>query len=196
MKRITKRDIILDVAESLFEKQGYIATGINQITKEADVAAMTLYNNFENKEALILAALERRSKRILETFNTHVNDDLQAPEKRIFMIFDKCDGWVSEKLQNPDDFAGCVFVKASMEFPSASHPAHSFSAAHKKAIVSLFKDDLTELSYSNVDEMALNLHLILEGAIVQANLFSDSQCIKRAKKLAKKLLDASLMRET
>ncbi|MEP3231384.1 MAG: TetR/AcrR family transcriptional regulator [Hyphomicrobiales bacterium] len=190
MGRTTKRDIILDTAETLFEKQGYAATGINQITKEADVAAMTLYNNFINKDALILAVLERRSKSFFKSLELQADEEKTAPHKRIFTIFDKYDVWLEREFHKSDDFTGCIFVKASVEFSKPQHPAHRFSNDHKQSIIQLFKDDLIELNCPDVNEMALSLHLLLEGALVQTHLLSDSNCVKRARKMAEKQLEA------
>jgi len=54
------RDRILQVASDLFYRQGYHATGINQIIREAAVAKASFYDHFSSKEALAVAYLEQR----------------------------------------------------------------------------------------------------------------------------------------
>lgn len=51
-KEATKANI-MQTAISLFEKQGFAATTMNQIAEEADVAMGTLYNYFASKEAFV-----------------------------------------------------------------------------------------------------------------------------------------------
>ena len=44
----TARQKILDAAATLFYNDGITATGINTVTAKADVAKMSLYNNFSS----------------------------------------------------------------------------------------------------------------------------------------------------
>ena len=53
------QDLILDAAERLFARQGYTATTIKQIGKEAAVNPALLYYYYENKETLYRAMLQR-----------------------------------------------------------------------------------------------------------------------------------------
>ncbi|MFC0267907.1 TetR/AcrR family transcriptional regulator [Kushneria aurantia] len=57
------RDGILDAAELLFIMQGYRATGVNQIIREAGVAKASFYHHFPSKTALAEAFVQRRHKR-------------------------------------------------------------------------------------------------------------------------------------
>src|SRR5262249_20346191 len=56
------RDRLIDTAASLFYERGLPNVGINEVTERAGVARMTLYNNFDSKEALALAAFERQAE--------------------------------------------------------------------------------------------------------------------------------------
>ena len=52
-------DVILDAAERLFARQGFAATTIKQIGKEADVNPALLYYYYDSKETLYRAMLQR-----------------------------------------------------------------------------------------------------------------------------------------
>ena len=52
-------DVILDAAERLFAMQGFTATTIKQIGKEADVNPALLYYYYDSKETLYRAMLQR-----------------------------------------------------------------------------------------------------------------------------------------
>src|SRR5436190_12578083 len=53
------RTRILEAARRLFYEQGYHATGISTILREADVNSGSLYHFFPSKEALLIAVLEK-----------------------------------------------------------------------------------------------------------------------------------------
>jgi TetR/AcrR family transcriptional regulator len=55
----TTQDLILDAAERLFARQGFTATTIKQIGKEANVNPALLYYYYDSKETLYRAMLQR-----------------------------------------------------------------------------------------------------------------------------------------
>jgi hypothetical protein len=59
---------ILDAASILFYNDGITNTGINSITDKAQVAKMSLYNNFPTKSDLISCYIEARHQEWLELF--------------------------------------------------------------------------------------------------------------------------------
>jgi AcrR family transcriptional regulator len=54
-----KRDSILDAARHVFAEKGFHRTTIKDIAAQAGVADGTVYNHFENKEALLWALFDR-----------------------------------------------------------------------------------------------------------------------------------------
>jgi AcrR family transcriptional regulator len=54
-----KRDTILDAAQSVFAERGYHRTTIKDIAARAGVADGTVYNYFDNKDALLSALFDR-----------------------------------------------------------------------------------------------------------------------------------------
>ena len=99
MARASKRDDVLDKADELFEKNGFVATGVNQITQEAGVASMTLYNNFKSKEDLIVAALERRSERFFDQLEKSMDAAGPSPRDRILAAFEALDAWIVSAMK-------------------------------------------------------------------------------------------------
>jgi TetR/AcrR family transcriptional regulator len=73
-------DLILDAAERLFARQGFAATTIKQIGKEAAVNPALLYYYYDSKETLYRAMLQRilgqllsRGTDAIERANTHAD---------------------------------------------------------------------------------------------------------------------------
>jgi AcrR family transcriptional regulator len=54
-----KRDAILEAATRVFLAHGYEGTSMDLVAKESGAARRTVYNQFESKEALFSAAVER-----------------------------------------------------------------------------------------------------------------------------------------
>jgi AcrR family transcriptional regulator len=54
-----KRETILDAARTVFAERGYHRTTIKDIASQAGVADGTVYNYFENKDALLSALFDR-----------------------------------------------------------------------------------------------------------------------------------------
>lgn len=57
--RTGTRDRLIATARHLFWSQGYHATGVAQILREADTGSGSLYHFFRSKEALLLAVLDQ-----------------------------------------------------------------------------------------------------------------------------------------
>ena len=85
---IPTRTKILEVAFRLFHEQGYHATGISTILREADVNSGSLYHYFPSKEALLTGVLEY----CVEQLRPQVMDPAEAvttdPIERVFALLD------------------------------------------------------------------------------------------------------------
>lgn len=189
MGRASKRDQVLDTAEALFSRQGFAATGINQITREAGVASMTLYNNFESKDALVAATLERRSTRLIDGILESVEKSGTDPRRRILAVFDAVERWVAAELASPDGFSGCIFLKAAQEYGDPSSPVRRLAQNHKRRIVGVFEQEAERLGTSDPAAVARSLHLLIDGAMIQAQIFADAGSPRRARGLAELVLD-------
>ncbi len=61
MSEQSTKDLILDVAEQLFSTQGFAATSLRAIIKEAGVNTASVHYHFGSREGLIEAVLDRRA---------------------------------------------------------------------------------------------------------------------------------------
>lgn len=64
MRPQTGKQKIINAAIKLFEKQGYFATTVEQVTKEAGVSKGLVYNYFPSKESLLVALIEAGTDKI------------------------------------------------------------------------------------------------------------------------------------
>jgi len=71
MTKLTKKqEQLIYSANQLFDKQGFSATGIDQIIQASNVATMTLYRNYKSKDDLIVAVLKYREN-VLVSLHPH-----------------------------------------------------------------------------------------------------------------------------
>src|ERR1700730_7781055 len=96
--RQAPRDRLIDTAAELFYDRGLPNVGINEVTDRADVARMTLYNNFESKEALALAAFERQAEVRRALVEKHLKR-ARAPSESVKAMFN-----VAEQLATQPRF--------------------------------------------------------------------------------------------
>ena len=94
------RERLLESANNLFYRQGYRATGINQILKESSVAKASFYHHFRSKEDLLVTWLELRHVEMGGRIREHIDKGTTPTEKvrRIFQALEEFGA--SEKLDH------------------------------------------------------------------------------------------------
>ena len=80
---------IIQAARKLFVSQGFAATKIADIAKEAGVQAGTIYVYFENKETLFKAVIETSVQPLLNVANDIVDRYQGTPAELIRVLVDK-----------------------------------------------------------------------------------------------------------
>lgn len=74
-------DKILQTARRLFVLQGYTATSMRQVAAEAGIGKATIYHHFSDKQAIVMALLQKNIGRMNETLQlVRAQDD---PRQRI-----------------------------------------------------------------------------------------------------------------
>lgn len=110
------RDAALDKALTLFWTHGYEGTSLSDLVAATGAKAPTLYAEFENKEGLFRAAMER----YIERFSAERNAALQDESKS---VAEAIEGWfraTAACFTNCDTPAGCFFICTSTALSSSS----------------------------------------------------------------------------
>ena len=71
--------LILDAAQNLFYHQGFDETSLAMIINEAGGSRRSIYNEFGNKQGLLMAVIQRQVKEQSEIL-TSINRDIEAKE--------------------------------------------------------------------------------------------------------------------
>ncbi|MBI5707468.1 MAG: TetR/AcrR family transcriptional regulator [Armatimonadetes bacterium] len=111
------RERLIEAARDLFLIQGYNATGVAQILKQAGVNSGSLYYFFPTKEDLLLAVLEWYRDNIYEGLLKPVFERVDDPVERIFGVLD---GY-RQVIMMTDFQYGCPIGNLALELAN-SHP--------------------------------------------------------------------------
>lgn len=174
----------MTTGEAMFLEHGFRATGINALLAEAGVARQTLYNHFGSKDSLIEAILRLKSKKVLAWLSGEVERrQSDLGESPLAALFNTFGAWFEE-----DDFRGCIFARAALEYPSSTHPVHKIAATHTGKLFA-YLGDLSKDMQTSMPCPAEHLLLLIEGATsVSAKTGAGKASAKRALQAAEKLL--------
>lgn len=168
--KISVRDKILLTAHDLFYSNGFRATGVDTLIKEAKVTKVTFYRHFPSKSLLILAYLHYRHEIWINWFETTLRRHLDEGE----IPFDAISATLYEWFISPE-FHGCAFINASAEAKSEDIESEikAICRGHKietKNMIAL----LTKIA----DERVVNeITLLIDGAIIHAQMGMDSETV-------------------
>jgi AcrR family transcriptional regulator len=184
--KTSTRQRLVDAAVRRFYRDGFRSVGIDQILSDVGISKTAFYKHFESKEDLMLAALEMQNDWLQSTFRTMIAErGGPAPIGQLHAAFD-----VVERIIESDEFQGCIFVNAAMEFPLLHEPAHVLASQSKRAIEDLLYELAVEAQSASPRKMSQQLCLVMEGAYVTRQVTGDKSTINVARELAKLIIAA------
>ncbi len=181
------KDRILITASELFYSQGIRATGVDAIAKAAKTTKMSLYRYFPSKEDLVVAFLRKRDEDFRIWFVAQIDEKADNPKDKLVAIFDVINEWMAIP-----EFRGCAFINASAEFPLEDNPVHQVSAEFYDKFRHYIADLARQTGMKSPDNLALQLSLLVEGAIVSEQMKRHSGSAEQAKQAAIMIIEASL----
>ena len=186
MPHSNPRQRILSTADQLFYAHGLRAVGTDRIIAEADVAKASLYRHFPSKDDLIVAFVEQRAERALESLEQAVTRLSPTPEGRPLAVFDA----LRQKLEAPD-YRGCAFINCIIELADSEHGAHRAADQYKRDVMHCYSMLLEQAGYAEPAVLASQFALLVDGALVTALRENSPAAADRAKAVAAILLAAA-----
>lgn len=169
-------------AARLFQERGLTRVGINEIIREADVARMSLYNNFGSKEDLALAAYAEVSRRRHEAIEAAI-EAADGAEEAMLAIFD-----LAERLADNPSFRGCVFINLAAHVGIDDERLSGLVREHKLSLRKSFERLAKELGDTEPETLGRQLLALWDGAVVDAFIEADTAPIHAARAAAAKLV--------
>lgn len=179
------RTALIDAAAQLFRRQGYAATGVNQILETADVKAGSLYHHFPDGKQQLAAA-------VVEGAGTDIETRLRQFLDSGLPVADIVDGWIGLMSSGlaMDRRDGCPIEPIATESVNASPLVRAASARAFRAWHLAIADRLREDGWGEADseQTALAVIALLEGALILSRIAGDSAALDAAKAGARTLL--------
>lgn len=183
------RDRILATASNLFYRQGYRATGINQIIAESGVAKASFYDHFPSKEDLLYAYAAKTSDFEIKDVRAEVMA-LKTPRERFFGPLRILTPWFEAT-----GYRGCPFQILVSEAPPEAVKVREVSQAHREKARNFFKELIGDLMIAEPDlrhldiETVADIYLVLfEGAMATAVAYRDAWPVARCEQALERLL--------
>ena len=177
-KSATPAARILAAADRLFYTQGIRAVGVDAIAEEAKVSKRTLYNHYPTKDDLVAAYLTARFK--------HVPPSDAPAREQILGYFERM-----ERMFAEGGFRGCPYVNAVTELGDRKHAATHIAVQFKEQRLAWYRTLLERMGARDPAGLALQLQLLVEGAISAALVRNDPSVARAARAAAEVLLDAA-----
>ena len=179
------RAALVDSAATLFRRQGYAATGLNQILDEADVKAGSLYHHFpQGKQQLAAAVVESAGADIEQLLRRFL--DGGRP------VADIVDRWIDLLAAGlaGDQRDGCPIEPIATESVNASPLVRAASARAFTGWCAAIEDRLTSEAWSDEDAetVAIAVISLIEGALILSRIAGDPAALNAAKPAARTLL--------
>ncbi|MGA8250149.1 MAG: TetR/AcrR family transcriptional regulator [Mycobacterium sp.] len=181
------RGTLIENAATLFRRQGYAATGLNQILDEAGVKAGSLYHHFPQGKQQLAAAvvdaagadIERLLRRFLATGRP---------------VADIVDRWIDLLVAGlaGDHRDGCPIEPIATESVNASPLVRAASARAFTGWCAAIEERLRSegLTENDAKTVALAVISLIEGALILSRTTGDSAALHAAKPAARVLLGA------
>jgi len=166
---------IIETVAPVFNKHGYVGTSMSDLTDATNLTKGALYGNFENKEALALAAFEYNRSLLLNAIDEHLSIEGNAMAKieNLLDFYKKYDIFTMK-------MGGCPILNVGID---AQHNNKLLAAAAKETIKEIegkialvfenginngeFKLPVSPLQFSK------QLFTIIQGAISMATITKD-----------------------
>lgn len=171
------RERILQTSTELFAKQGYNATGINQIISEANVAKASFYQHFKSKEDLCVEYLNVRHLYWFNELNAFTGMKSEITSK-VLSSFD-----FLIHMNDKESFRGCSFLNILSEIPADNIKILDVIRRHKSDLRAYFFQIVGSEIQSD------HTYLLFESCLVESKVFRSNELIVKTKEIIKSQIE-------
>ena len=179
------RAALVDTAALLFRRQGYAATGVNQILETAGVKAGSLYHHFPDGKQELAAA-------VVDSVGGGIEQQLRRFLAGEISVADIVDGWIDTLAARlaGDRRDGCPIEPIATESVHASPEVRAASARVFSGWCNAVADRLRADGWPHDDanQTALAVIALIEGALMLSRIAGDAAALNSAKVAARALL--------
>lgn len=177
--QITKEHIIRESA-GLFNTKGYTGASLSEIIERCGIRKGGIYNHFENKDEIALAAFDYSFSQIL-SFLTKALENASNSKESLLAI---CNVYI-DLVENDSLEGGCPILNTAIE----SDDGHPFLKEKAQQAMKTFIGKLTMIIQKgienkefrediNTEEASTYIIAVIEGGVMLSKLFDDSKYIR------------------
>lgn len=165
---------LLHAAETLFQRQGFGQTGMDDLARAAGMSSRTLYKHGGSKTALITSVLADRDQRFMALLQVDTVSE----------VFDTLEQWLRAEGTH-----GCLFLRAHGETGGATPEVEAAILAHKDAVADRIHAIVRrELGGRGHKALAEQIVILFEGATATA-IYRGPHAIATARRAAEVLME-------
>ncbi|GEM_PF-386935 len=176
---VSTRQKLIDAARQRFYRDGFRNVGIDAVLSDVGISKTAFYKHFQSKDDLMVGVLEDVDRFLQGAFRTMVRDvGGRTARGQIEALLG-----VVQRVIGDEDFHGCIFVNAAMEFPLPHDPAHAAALQHKRAIEEFVFELAERAGVIDPDAFAEEFCLVIEGLYVTRSVTGNPDTIAIARRL-------------
>lgn len=182
------RQRLIEAAKQRFYRDGFRNVGVDAILDDVGISKTAFYKHFQSKDDLMVGVLDDVDGFLQQHFRRMVREKggpSAVGQLRAIMS-------VVDELMGSQEFHGCIFVSAAMEFPLPHDPAHMAAAKHKKELELYFYELAERAGAARPADLSAELCMVIEGAYVTRALTQEPGTIRVALRLAEVILTRHL----
>ncbi|MBX3385713.1 MAG: TetR/AcrR family transcriptional regulator [Phycisphaeraceae bacterium] len=178
---LPSKERILHAARRLFHEQGFHATGMSTILREADVNSGTLYHFFPGKSALLVGVLQLYTALLRPIIIDPVEARSADPVERIFILLENYrDGMAAQDFR-----MGCPIGNLALEVADDDPQAREWIARNFDGWTAAVREWLEQARPrfkpdADLDGLANFILTVMEGGLMQARALKSRAPIDHA----------------
>lgn len=163
---------LVAAAERLFDRHGFVATGMDRLTEAAGMSSRTLYKHAGSKAELMGVVLTERGRRFMRRLEVDTVDGL----------FGALEDWV-----RVEGARGCLFLRASAETGGGTPEIEAAVTAHKEAFARRV-GEIVATEKGRADPLLAEEVLVLFEGATHAAVYRGAKAVAAARAAAATLL--------
>lgn len=173
---------ILETVAPIFNKFGYAATSLRDITSATGLTKGAIYGNFKNKEELAIAAFKFNVKKLLTAVSDHLELS-SSPIQKLFLISDFYRNYYNYSKQ----FGGCPVINIGVD----ANNQNTLLLEKVREVIIRIQNDVATIVKNGIEageikpdinplHFAKRLDSMIQGAVFMAYTMDDEFYIKDA----------------
>ena len=174
------KQYILETVAPIFNKNGYAATSMNDITTATQLTKGAIYGNFSNKEDLAISAFKFTVRNLLIDIAKHL-EQKNSPLEKLFSITDFYRNYYNYSKKH----GGCPVINIGVD----ANNQNTLLLEHVRIVIEKIQDQIASLieqgieaneisSEINAMTYAKRIDTLIQGAVFMTHTMDDEFYIK------------------